>query len=106
MNFEGFYNDTKGNATSPDSDGRGVQWGNLVGPQTDRFVARVKTLVGRGIRAFYLDSHIAPGRVDAVLQIRRLFGAEGLGRQLFIFRESTNDVDILAMGQMPWHRLH
>lgn len=103
VNFEGYYNDSVGNATSPDSDGRGVQWGNLIGPQTDRFVARVKTLVGRGIRAFYLDSHIAPGRFDAVLQIRRLFGAEGLGRQLFIFRESTNDVDILAMGQMPWY---
>ena len=26
-----------------------------------------------------------------------------LGRQLFLFRESSNDVDMLAMGQMPWY---
>ena len=102
VNFEGFYNDTIGNATSPDSNGRGVQWGNLIGAQTDRLLARVKTLVGRGVRSFYMDSFIAPGRFEAVRRMRRAFAEGGLGKQLFIFRESSNDVDILAMGQMPW----
>ena len=33
--------------------------------------------------------------------MRRAFPA--LGKQIQIFRESSNDVDILAMGQMPWY---
>ena len=101
VNFEGFFGDEIGNASSPDSDGRGVRWGNLLGPQTDRLVARFKTLTMRGVRGFYLDSHIAPGRFEAVLKMRRAF--PGLGKQLQIFRESTNDVDLLAMGLMPWY---
>jgi hypothetical protein len=45
VNFEGFYNDSIGNASSPDSNGRGVQWGNLLGAQTDRLVcASIKDL--------------------------------------------------------------
>ena len=63
VNFEGFYDEASGNASSPDSNGYGVRWGNLKGPQTARHLARVKVLLGRGMRAFYLDSHISPGRV-------------------------------------------
>jgi hypothetical protein len=33
--------------------------------------------------------------------MRRAFPV--LGKQLQIFRESSNDVDILVMGQMPWY---
>ena len=101
VNFEGFFNDQIGNATSPDSDGRGVRWGNLLGRQTDRVVARFKTLIGRGMRSFYLDSHISPGRFAAVRRMRQAF-AGGLGRQLQIFRESSNDVDMLVMSLLPW----
>ena len=138
VNFEGFYNDSIGNASSPDSNGRAMgqsAWRsnrppgvrldqrsfralvctaslsrqaihcNLPHRGFAKQVARVKTLVGRGIRAFYLDSHIAPGRLNAVLEMRRAFAANGVGKQLFLFRESTNDVDTLAMGQMPWYLL-
>jgi hypothetical protein len=39
VNFEGFFGDEIGNASSPDSNGRGISWGNLLGAQTDRLVA-------------------------------------------------------------------
>ena len=52
VNFEGFFGDEIGNASSPDSDGRGIRWGNLLGAQTERLLARFRTLVGRGVRAF------------------------------------------------------
>ena len=46
---------------------------NRLVAQADRLLARIKTLVGRGMRAFYLDSMIAPGRLHAVLRMRRAF---------------------------------
>ena len=78
-----------------------MRWGNLKGPQTTRHLARVKVLLGRGMRAFYLDSHISPGRVGAVRGMRQL--DPRIGKQLLIFRESTNDVDILTMSVFGWY---
>jgi hypothetical protein len=65
VNFEGFFGDKIGNASSPDSDGRGVRWGNLLGAQTDRLVARFKMLVGRGVKAFCecRESHLPVYRI-------------------------------------------
>lgn len=77
------------------------RWGNLIGAQSERHLARLKTLVDRGARAFYLDSHISPGRFRVQRQARRMFPT--FGKQLLMFRESSNDVDMLVMSLFPWY---
>jgi hypothetical protein len=67
-------------------------------PQFQRSLARIKHLVGLGMRSFYFDSFGCRGRLAFQKQLAKTFGKE----LPLIVKEGHGDVDQLFVSQLPW----
>ena len=81
------------------------RWGNLIGAQGARHLARIKTLVDRGARALYLDSHISPGRFRVQLAARRMFPVSSMFTYK-ILEEEDGVLDVLLLIHVSTSSLH